>query len=70
MNLYDPDQKPAKSTDNHFTNVLRLSRAIKPTFVEKSEKRLQIVYYQSGVGVSRDFDVTGRELGEKCLAKL
>ncbi|QRW19852.1 hypothetical protein RhiXN_08827 [Rhizoctonia solani] len=51
------EEAPLDKSANHFTNVLRLSRAITKTFVdEEGDERLQIVYYQSGVGVATDFN--------------
>ncbi|CAE6445128.1 unnamed protein product [Rhizoctonia solani] len=51
------EEAPKDKAANHFTNVLRLSRAISQTFVqEDGEERAQIVFYQSGVGVATDFN--------------
>ncbi|CEL63424.1 putative protein YEL023C OS=Saccharomyces cerevisiae (strain ATCC 204508 / S288c) GN=YEL023C PE=4 SV=1 [Rhizoctonia solani AG-1 IB] len=51
------EEAPKDKAANHFTNVLRLSRAISQTYVqEDGEERPQIVFYQSGVGVATDFN--------------
>ncbi|KAJ1303008.1 hypothetical protein OPQ81_011209 [Rhizoctonia solani] len=51
------EQSPKDKDANHFTNVLRLSRAISQTFEqEDGDERPQIVFYQSGVGVATDFN--------------
>lgn len=51
------EESPKDKDANHFTNVLRLSRAISQTFVqEDGDERPQIVFYQSGVGVATDFN--------------
>lgn len=51
------EEAPKDKDANHFTNVLRLSRAMSQTFTpEDGDERLQIVFYQSGVGVATDFN--------------
>ncbi|CAE7159382.1 unnamed protein product [Rhizoctonia solani] len=51
------EEAPKDKDANHFTNVLRLSRAISQTYVqEDGDERPQIVFYQSGVGVATDFN--------------
>ncbi|CAE6497457.1 unnamed protein product [Rhizoctonia solani] len=51
------EESPKDKDANHFTNVLRLSRAISQTYVqEDGDERPQIVFYQSGVGVATDFN--------------
>ncbi|KAH7337329.1 hypothetical protein B0J17DRAFT_719221 [Rhizoctonia solani] len=51
------EEAPQDKAANHFTNVLRLSRAISQTFeTEEGDERTQIVFYQSGVGVATDFN--------------
>ncbi|CCO33077.1 hypothetical protein BN14_07146 [Rhizoctonia solani AG-1 IB] len=47
------NKKPAHAI-NYPTNVLRLSRGVKQ-FTNTIPQRIQIVYYQSGVGVGDDF---------------
>ncbi|MCV2423738.1 DUF2235 domain-containing protein, partial [Paucibacter sp. DJ4R-1] len=51
------EEAPKDKDANHFTNVLRLSRAISQTCeTEDGDERAQIVFYQSGVGVATDFN--------------
>ncbi|CAE6434396.1 unnamed protein product [Rhizoctonia solani] len=53
------EEAPKDKSANHYTNVLRLSRAISQTFVgDDEDERLQIVFYQSGVGVATDFNAS------------
>ncbi|CAE6454726.1 unnamed protein product [Rhizoctonia solani] len=53
------EESPKDKDANHYTNILRLSRAISQTFVqEDGDERLQIVFYQSGVGVATDFNAS------------
>ncbi|CUA70741.1 hypothetical protein RSOLAG22IIIB_09069 [Rhizoctonia solani] len=53
------EDAPKDKDANHFTNVLRLSRAMTQTFApEEGDERLQIVFYQSGVGVATDFNAS------------
>ncbi|CUA77189.1 putative protein YEL023C [Saccharomyces cerevisiae S288c] [Rhizoctonia solani] len=52
-------KKPAQNKEpvheiTYPTNVLRLSRGV-PLFTNTEPRRIQIVYYQSGVGVGDDF---------------